>query len=233
VNSAKLAYKIKGGRKMKTIVKTVIILGIMALFLIPVVSCVGPQGAMGLQGPPGPQGATGLQGPVGPQGPQGLQGPVGPAGPSGPRGPVGSTRQIVVGEEYEIVNLTGYGTRSYDDPDDGLPGFSYVYDISTVRETKFHIIWRASRRQDVTVLGACFPSYEDVIITICDDDGEDRIWEEAEVNEYCAFIVTTEIPTWARTRTTVAVKAWIDLDNNDILEEEDGELQACWPLYIR
>lgn len=218
---------------MKTIVKTVIILGIMALFLIPVVSCVGPQGAMGLQGPPGPQGATGLQGPVGPQGPQGLQGPVGPAGPSGPRGPVGSTRQIVVGEEYEIVNLTGYGTRSYDDPDDGLPGFSYVYDISTVRETKFHIIWRASRRQDVTVLGACFPSYEDVIITICDDDGEDRIWEEAEVNEYCAFIVTTEIPTWARTRTTVAVKAWIDLDNNDILEEEDGELQACWPLYIR
>ena len=218
---------------MKTIVKTFIILGIMTLFLIPVVSCVGPQGPIGLMGPPGPRGATGPQGPVGPAGLQGAQGPMGPAGPRGLRGPVGSTRQIVVGEEYEIVNLTSYGTRSYDDPDDGLPGFSYVYDISTVRETKFHIIWRASRRQDVTVLGACFPSYEDVIITICDDDGEDRIWEEAEVNEYCAFLEETRIPTWVRTRTTVAVKAWIDLDNDDTLEEEDGELQACWPLYIR
>lgn len=212
---------------MKTIVKTFIILGIMALFLIPVVSCVGPQGPVGLQGPPGPQGATGPQGPVGPPGPQG------PMGLTGPRGPAGAISQIVVGEEYEVVNLISYGVRSYDDPDDGLPGFSYVYDISTVRETKFHTIWRASRRQDVTVLGACFPSYEDVIITICDDDGEDRIWEEVEVDEYCAFLVETEIPTWVRTRTTVAVKAWIDLDNDGTLEEEDDELQACWPLYIR
>jgi len=215
---------------MKKVIKVFIILGVMALFLIPVVGCVGPQGSTGLQGPPGPQGATGPQGPAGPAGPAG---PMGPTGPAGPRGPVGSTRQIVVGEEYEIINLTNYGTRSYDDPDDGLPGFSYVYDISTARDTRFHVIWRASPRQDVTVIGACFPSYEDVVITICDDDGEDRIWEEVEVNEYCAFLEETEIPTWVRTRTTVAVKAWIDLDDDDTLEEEDGELQACWPLYIR
>lgn len=210
-----------------TLVKTFIMLGIIALFLLLVVSCTGPQGAMGLQGPPGPQGPVGPQGPAGPEGPPGL------TGPAGPRGPVGSTRQIVVGEEYEVINLASFRIRGYDDPDDGLPGFSYVYDINTARDTNFHTIWRASRRQDVTVLGACFPPHETVIITIYNDDGEDRTWEEVEVNDYCAFLVETEIPTWVSTRTTVAVKAWIDLDGDTTLEEEDGELQACWPLYIR
>ena len=212
------------------IVKTLIIGSVLALLLIPAVSCTGPQGPIGLQGPPGPQGPVGPRGPVGPQG---LPGATGPTGAPGPRGPVGAISQIVVGEEYEVINLIGFRARDYDDPDDGLPGFTYIYDIDVIRDTGFHTIWRASRRQDVSVLGACFPPEETVIITIYDDDGEDRTWEEVEVNDYCAFVVETDIPTWVATRTTVAVKAWIDLDGDTDLEEEDGELQACWPLYIR
>jgi hypothetical protein len=82
-------------------------------------------------------------------------------------------------------------------------------------------------------VGACFPRHEIVTITICDEDGDDDVWEEIVVNDYCAFLIETEIPSWANSRAMVAVKAWIDFDGDGRLEEEDGELQACWPLYIR
>jgi len=52
---------------------------------------VGPQGAMGLQGPIGPAGATGAAGSIGPIGPAGPAGTTGAAGPIGPAGPAGAT----------------------------------------------------------------------------------------------------------------------------------------------
>ncbi|MBE9512716.1 MAG: hypothetical protein IMY77_01460 [Chloroflexi bacterium] len=207
-------------------VKTLVILGVMAL-LLPAVGCTGPQGATGVPGPAGPQG------PVGPQGPPGPQGLEGPPGPEGPQGPAGATRQIIIGEEYDLATLTSYRTRDYDDPDDGLAGFTYVYDINFNWDTQFNVIWRASRRQPVVILGASFPPYEIVTITICSDDDENRVWEEVEVNDFGAFLIEADIPSWISTRTTIAVKAWLDADDDGILEEERGELQACWPLYIR
>lgn len=207
--------------------KTLIILGLMALILVPAIGCTGPEGSTGLQGPPGPQGLTG---PVGPPGPQG---PVGLPGPEGPQGPAGATRQIIVGEEYDLTTITSYRTRDYDDPDDGLPGFTYIYEINFHWDTQFNVIWRASRRQPVVILGASFPPYEIVTITICSDDDENRVWDEVEVDDFSAFLVEQDIPSWVSTRTTVVVKAWLDFDDDGFLEEEDGELQACWPLYIR
>jgi hypothetical protein len=84
----------------------------------------------------------------------------------------------------------------------------------------------------VIILGACFPPREIVTITICDDRC-DRVWDEEVVNSCGAFRIDRTIPSWVDTRTTVSVKAWLDIDDDGRLEEEDGDLQACWPLYIR
>ncbi|MFC2047791.1 hypothetical protein ACFLTK_05945 [Chloroflexota bacterium] len=64
---------------MKMLTKSVIILIIMALLLVLMLSCTGPEG---VQGPPGTQGKQGIRGKIGPQGEQGPQGAQGAAGTS-------------------------------------------------------------------------------------------------------------------------------------------------------
>lgn len=86
---------------MKTAVKIVALLAIVALIMVPLAACdgttqgekgdTGLTGAQGPQGPAGSQGPRGLTGPAGPQGPQGEPGPQGEQGPAGPQGLRGST----------------------------------------------------------------------------------------------------------------------------------------------
>jgi hypothetical protein len=139
---------------------------------------------------------------------------------------------LVIGVENQVYNVTNVLTANYDDPDDGLPGITYVYEVRTDGEYEYNAIWRASRGQEVVILGANFPVDETAIITISEDE-DNREWFSQNINDYGAFRVTKSIPSWVDTNMTVSVIAWVDLNNNDDLEEEKGELQACWPLYIR
>jgi len=162
-------------------------------------------------------GATGLQGPAGPQGPRGLPGPA---------------RQLVIGVEQQISEVSNIVKGNYDDLADGLPGFSYVSDVQLETQYEYNVIWTASRGQSVVILAANFPSDEKTIVTIS-EDGDNREWFSQTVNEFGAFRVSKSIPSWVNTKITVSVIAWVDLNGNGDLEEEEGELQACWPLYIR
>ena len=81
------------------------------------------------------------------------------------------------------------------------------------------------------ILGSNFPSGEKVTINIT-TTGDDRLWTTATVNDFGAFRVSKEIPTWVSTSGPISVKAWIDLNGNGDFEEDEGELQACWPLYV-
>lgn len=74
---------------MKTPSRVFIVLALVALALVPAVSCAGPQGTPAPEGPPGAQGLQGPAGEPGPPGPQGPQGPAGEPGPPGPEGPQG------------------------------------------------------------------------------------------------------------------------------------------------
>jgi hypothetical protein len=110
---------------MKKAGKIIAFLIIIALIVIPLVSCAGTQGTAGPQGPAGPQGEKGDRGPAGPQGkegpigPEGDRGLTGPQGPAGPAGP-GSTARIVVAlSDLDVVDYVGYDTDSA------------VYDIGT------------------------------------------------------------------------------------------------------
>ena len=211
---------------MKKLVSSLIVLAIIALILVPVVGCTGPQGVAGPQGSPGPQG------PAGPLGPAGAPGSQGPAGPQGPQGLPGPARQLVIGVEQQISRVSNVVKGNYDDPADGLPGFSYVSDVQLETQYEYNVIWRASRGQSVVILAANFPSDETTIVTIS-EDGDNREWFSQTVNEFSAFRVSKSIPSWVNTNITVSVIAWIDLNGNGNLEEEKGELQACWSLYIR
>jgi len=226
---------------MKKLVSSLIVLAIIALMLVTVVGCTGQQGVAGPQGPPGPEGpagprglagAPGPEGPAGPRGLAGATGSQGPAGPQGPQGFPGPARQLVIGIENQVSNVTNVLTANYDDPADGLPGFYYVYEVRTDSEYEYNVIWRASRGQSVVILVANFPSDEATIVTIS-EDGDNREWFSQTVNEFGAFRVSKSIPSWVNTNTTVSVIAWIDHNGNGTLEEEKDELQACWPLYIR
>jgi len=214
---------------MKTKKKILTLLGVglaLILTLSLIAGCTGPQGVVGPQGPAGPQGPTGQQGLAGPQGPAGPKGSVGPQGSPGP------ARQLVIGIENQVSNVTNVLTANYDDPADGLPGFSYVYEVRTDSEYEYNVVWRASRGQDVVILGANFPIDETAVIIIS-ENGDNRQWFSQKINDFGAFRVSKTIPSWVNTSITVSVIAWVDLNGNGDLEEEEGELQACWPLYIR
>jgi hypothetical protein len=72
---------------MNRLLKIFTVIILMALVLVPLVCCTGPQGDTGLQGPKGDTGPQGPQGDTGPQGPKGDTGPQGPKGDTGPQGP--------------------------------------------------------------------------------------------------------------------------------------------------
>ena len=84
---------------MNILGKVLIMVTIMALALVPLAGCTGPEGPTGQQGPTGPQGE---QGPIGSQG---LQGELGPeAGPQGPAGPKGlSGYEVIVVFDSDCV----------------------------------------------------------------------------------------------------------------------------------
>ena len=198
---------------MKKLLRVAVALTLIVFALALTMSCTAPAGPQGAAGPAGPQGPVG---PVGPAGQPGPAGPQGPAGSQGPRGLPGPARQLVIGVERQITNVTGVLERSYDDPGDGLPGFSYVYDVTLDTQYEYNVIWRASRGQSVVILGANFPSGDKVTVTIGEDN---RVWFTQTVNEFGAFRVSKSIPSWVDTTVTVSVIAWIDLDENDELEE--------------
>lgn len=199
----------------------ILALGLALVLVVSLVGCTGPQGATGATGPAGPQG---LAGPAGPQG------AVGPQGPVGPQGLPGQTRQMTIGIERRVSNVSNVLKTTYDDPDDGLPAFTYVYDVRVDSEYEYGVIWRASRGQSVVILGAGFPVGKKVIVTMGEDNRE---WARQTVNDFGAFRIDEDVPKWVSTSITVSVRAWVDLNKNSELEEDEGELQACWPLYIR
>ena len=149
------------------------------------------------------QGPAGPEGPVGPQGLEGLQGPTGPQGPEGLQGPVGS--QGPVGPHIVIGSKTGIGDAEY------------------------VTVWRAEIGESVTILGSGFTPDAVVTITSCE---ENRYWGEKEVNTCGAFRLKTDIPPRVKSNETITVKAWIDLDGDGVLEEDNGELQATCPLRV-
>jgi len=177
--------------------------------------CEGPpgeQGPIGYQGETGPigyQGETGPPGPEGDEGPvgdQGDEGPVGPAGPTGPPGPADGIAQLVVcADEWD----NGYG----------------YWPICAVYYGPV----------DLVISGACFPPFELVTITYCEDNW---IWEEVYANECGAFTIGTYVPQgfgyWMYD--TISVRAWVDAydtnDNGMLDPLEPGELWANWPLFI-
>ncbi len=90
--------------------------GLMALLMIIIISCKGPEGPTGPQGttgptgtggPTGPQGVSGTTGATGPQGTSGVAGPAGPqgvAGTTGAQGPMGNAN--VVYTAWKPVDLS-------------------------------------------------------------------------------------------------------------------------------
>ncbi len=100
---------------MKKAGKIIAFLIIIALIVVPLVACAGPQGAQGPAGPAGPQGVKGDRGPAGPPGDTGQRGPVGPTGPQGPAGPAGpagpsSTAEIAIDNTSgDAINLVILG----------------------------------------------------------------------------------------------------------------------------
>jgi len=197
---------------------------------------VGPQGPAGPQGPEGPKGPAGPVGPAGPKGPEGPKGPAGPAGPAGPTGPTGPqgipgvVAQLIIGLEGQATVINEVTTGQYDNPEDNLPGFTYVKDVEYETMYSYNPVWRASRGQLVYILGANLPPGKKVTITIGEDD---RKWFTQTVDDFGAFYTSKEIPSWVTTNTAYSVIAWIDVNNNGKLEATKDEIQASWPLYIK
>lgn len=184
----------------------------------------GPQGEPGLQGVAGPQGSQGLQGSTGPEGPVGPTGLQGPAGPQGPPGLTEVPKQIVVGEKVRTLVdiIIEYGLEP-------IGNEKFVSNIIPVYGEAYNTIWRAKRGQYVVIKGSSFTPGDEVIITICE---ENRVWDAVVANKCGAFdIENLIVPSWVSLG-PVSVKAWIDLNGNNILEEEKGEKKASWPLEI-
>ena len=137
------------------------------------------------------------------QGPAGPEGPEGPQGPEGLQGPVGP--QEPVGPQIVIGSKTGVGDAEY------------------------VTIWRAEIGDSVTILGSGFTPDAVVTITSCE---KDVYWGENVVNTCGAFRLKRDVPPRVTAGETVTVKAWIDLDGDGVLEEDNGELQATYPLRV-
>jgi hypothetical protein len=172
---------------MKKAGKIIAFLIIIALIVVPLTACPGPQGQQGPAGPAGPQGEKGERGPMGPPGDNGQRGPVGPEGPEGPAGPAGpagagSTAQIIVCLD-ETYFWYGYGYHAIGGVD---------YDLVPL-----------------AILGSGFPEGEMVTITYCD---EDLFWADEYANDCGAFIINTYVQEdfydWLDD--VITVRAWVD-----------------------
>lgn len=152
----------------------------------------------------GPPGPTGATGPAGPVGPAGPAGPQGPEGPEGPQGPLGPTQPMPT---IVIGSSRGAGAAEW------------------------VAIWRAEIGERVTIVGSGFTPGATVTITSCEKDVD---WGENVVNDCGGFRLSRGVPprVQAGEGDTVTVKAWIDLDGDGVLEEDNGELQATYPLRV-
>jgi len=197
---------------MRKIGKLVAFLIIVALIVVPLTACPGPQGPSGPSGPAGPQGAKGERGPMGAPGDTGARGMVGPEGPRGPAGPAGpagtsgSTAEIVVTWDDNFF-WWGYGYNA-------ICGVDYT-----------------NGNGYLSILGSGFPEGKLVYITYCDDNTN---WTSATTNSCGAFVInTTSIPSnfydWFDD--VITVRAWVD-DGDKVFDEDEDELMATWPLYI-
>ena len=215
----------------------------------------GPEGPEGPEGPTGATGATGATGPEGDRGPTGLMGAPGAPGPVGPCNP-----QITVGMFWEMEYYCDCPLYPYEcvfieyfmlEPGIGY----YIYDCGTKLpsevdwlvekygcvyvETGIYFCqipmqtcvclemppWLVSHSiigytyagDYVTIQGACFEPGATVDIEIC---GE--WWTDVTVLPCGAFCIEDAVvPFLAAGPGCYSVKAYVD-----------GELQACWPLYV-
>ena len=150
----------------------------------------------------GPPGSTGATGPAGPVGPEGPAGPQGPEGPEGPQGPPGLTQPMPT---IVIGSSRGAGAAEW------------------------VAIWRAEIGERVTIVGSGFTPEATVTITSCE---KDLYWGENVVNDCGGLRFSRDVPPRVQSGDTVTVKAWIDLDGDGELEEDNGELQATYPLRV-
>lgn len=90
-------------------------------------------------------------------------------------------------------------------------------------------IWRAYIGDPVVIMSAGFLPDRFVVITSGD---RNRVWGEVVSNTDGAFRLSMTIPSWVETARPSSIRAWVDLDNDDDLEEGAGELRACWPLRV-
>jgi hypothetical protein len=229
---------------MKKAGKIIAFLIIVALIVVPLVACQGPQGEQGPAGPQGVQGEKGERGPMGPPGDPGARGPVGPQGDPGPQGEpgpagTGTTAEIVV-SAYYFFDSYGYAIVT-------LGFYDFVY-----------------------ISGSCFGKNDKVYITVCDKNyvvGDLYYYDESEeewvyrdyviANDCGAFSVQAWIGMyyyepedyyfygyWYPTlNKTISVRAWTHPSFGKLTLEEDetevevtrvtsGDLMANWPLYI-
>lgn len=94
---------------------------------------------------------------------------------------------------------------------------------------EFVTIWRAEIGERVTIVGSGFTPGATVTITSCEKDVD---WGENVVNDCGGFRLARTVPPRVTADETVTVKAWIDLDGDGVLEEDNGELQATYPLRV-
>jgi hypothetical protein len=240
---------------MKKAGKIIAFLIIVALIVIPLVSCGGPQGEPGPQGPAGPQGEKGDRGPAGPKGkegpmgPEGDRGPTGPAGPAGPAG-AGSTARIVVGLYDEPVEMYGYVA----DSSTGLPE-EVVVDVITEQKywgdgggtAPYGPVVDASGYAEEVVVDAVW-EYKDVYVSYSATAlAIIGAYEGQEVLVYGSGFDCDDVVV------KVCEETWFTVDEEDLSEcgafceledvpsvsgctqveaYQDGELVTTWPLYI-
>jgi hypothetical protein len=219
---------------MKKAGKIIAFLIIIALIVVPLTACPGPQGDQGPQGPAGPAGEKGERGPMGPPGETGARGMVGPAGPAGAQGEKGEPGEDGVGTIADIVVNSCRWLSNYN--------YGYGYSVCSVPLRYYYDLgdddWYAEAALSIT--GSCFEPGAEVTITVCDDDTAIPMWFLDEDTQnwtatdtlvandcgafYAEFSIETYYGYWdidEDVDRTVSIKAWVD-----------GELMANYPLFL-
>jgi hypothetical protein len=213
---------------MKKAGKIIAFLIIIALIVVPLTACPGPQGQQGPAGPAGPQGEKGERGPMGPPGDNGQRGPVGPQGPEGPQGEPGPAG--AGGADIQVNSLYWWSDSTY----------GYGYAVCSVPLEYYYDGEDYYAYAALTVTGSCFNPGDRVYITVCDEDndlpvygydegGDGWILEDYVVANDCgAFIAEFYIDTYygywdvsPGYDRTISIQAWVD-----------GELMANTPLFL-
>lgn len=197
---------------MKRAGKIIAFLIIVALIVVPLTACPGPQGNPGPPGPGGAQGEKGERGPMGSPGADGARGLRGQEGPAGPAGPAGSDADVPLDAQIVVCYDDWYSSYGY--------GYAAINGVDPIDGT------------DVVIMGSCFPPDEWVTVTFCD---EDYVWFEVETNFCGAFFYETDIPSWFGYGYwgVISVRAWVDAEVDDYDQTvEDGVMYANWPLYL-